>query len=242
MALFGLFTTQKPTQKAIEKQLIKIKEPYSQSEYRKIAMEKLLKWNTKESIESVLKRFEVVVQSLYWDENEKKWLLEELIKKGTIVKNALTSFLKISNDVTYAIEALNKLCVDKLEFTELLLNALTKRLPEDHRLIQGKKEIIIALGQYNIPSNLKILTPYLNDHSDDIQCTVVDIFCEKQFSQNYCTLLEMISQNNRSARVLHHTAKAIIKLKISTNKNIVLAVKLTKDYSINKNRLQFHKF
>ncbi len=241
MALLGLFGEKKPTQKMIEKQITKIKERYSQSEYRKMAMEKLLEWNTKESIEAVLKRFEVVVQSPHWDEDEKRWLLAELIKKGDIAKNALIPFLGSSNEVTHAISVLDKLCKDKDELTTLLLAALAKRPPEDHRLIQGKKELVVALGECGSANTIETLLPYLDDHSDDIQCTVVDIFLEKNNPKTYPALAQVVSQNTRSARVLRHAAQVVHKLEIPIEDGIALAPVIGEDYVVSGNRLQFNR-
>ena len=74
MSFFArLFGKTVPDEKAIGKQVAKAKEPYAQPEYRRMAMEKLLEWDTQESLRGVLERFAVVVQSPHWDEDEKRW-------------------------------------------------------------------------------------------------------------------------------------------------------------------------
>ena len=64
--LDGIFGSDKPTQKNIEKLVIRVKERYAQPEYRREAMERLLGWNTPEAIIGALARFTVVAQSPHW--------------------------------------------------------------------------------------------------------------------------------------------------------------------------------
>ena len=81
MGIFGFFGKSAPSEKAIANQVQKAKEQYAKPEYRRVAMDKLLEWNTKASLKGLLGRFTVVVQSPHWDEEEKRWLVEEFVKK-----------------------------------------------------------------------------------------------------------------------------------------------------------------
>ena len=238
MSLFQLFNTTKPNKKTIEKQVSKLKERYSQSEYRKIAMQKLLKWNTKESIEGVLKRFKIVAQSPYWDENEKKWLLNKLKTKGNIAKTALISFLNTSDEVTHTIIALNNICKNNKEFIEILLHALKKRSPENYNFTQSKKEIIFTLNKYKLSSKFHILIPYINDYNDDIKCAIIDNMLNYNYYQFYKYLIKIISQSTSSTRVLLHAAQTIYKLKIILQNNIILQPEISKTYIIQNNKLK----
>ena len=109
MALFGLLGGDKPTPKNISKLVNKVKERYAQPEYRRTAMEKLLSWSTPEALDAVLSRFTVVVQSPHWDEEEKRWLVEELAERGQPAKEALTRFLARENHIAFAAKALARL-------------------------------------------------------------------------------------------------------------------------------------
>jgi len=145
MAIFNFFSS-KPSSSAIEKQITKIKEVYGQSELRKAAMETLLKWNTQESIDGVVQRFDVVVQSPHWDLEEKKWLVDELVSRGEFAKKAIISYLDHSNSVGYAILALRRM-VDEAELLAIFSQALEKHSPEDYRFAQAKQELIIAIDE-----------------------------------------------------------------------------------------------
>ena len=72
MGLFDIFKSG-PTSDSILGQIRKAKEVYAQPEYRRMAMEKLLKWGSEESLRGLLERFTVVEQSPHWDEDEKRW-------------------------------------------------------------------------------------------------------------------------------------------------------------------------
>ena len=134
MGLFGLFGSDKPTEKSIAKQVTRVKERYAQPEYRRMAMETLFDWGTPEALDGILARFTVVVQSPHWDEEEKRWLVEELAERGQPAIEALRRFLKTSNNIGFADRALQRLC-DEDQYRIELGEALKARDPEDYRSV-----------------------------------------------------------------------------------------------------------
>src|SRR5688500_3991164 len=103
--LDGIFGGDKPTQKNIDKLVLRVKERYAQPEYRREAMERLLAWGTPASINGVLARFTVVAQSPHWDEEEKRWLVDELVRLGGPARDALKTFLAKENHIAFAARA-----------------------------------------------------------------------------------------------------------------------------------------
>lgn len=233
MGLFSWFWKSNPTQKAIEKQALKAKEAYAQPEYRKMAMEKLLGWNTKESFKAVLGRFSVVVQSPHWDEEEKNWLVKELVEKGDLAKEVLSEYVLSSHEVTHACIALSKLC-SKEEYAELLTRALESHHPEEYRFSQAKMELVAQLAEVDA-GGLEldgILLPYLGDHNDDVQCMVLDVIAQHRLQKAYPALLQVLLDTARSARVLRHAAKHVADLKIPIEDNQALPTEVAEDYHV----------
>lgn len=236
MALFGLLGGDKPTPKNIQKQVSKVKERYAQPEYRRTAMEKLLAWGTPEAMDGLLARFAVVAQSPHWDEEEKRWLVEELVEKGEGAKEALVRFLKRENHIAFAAAALKQLCSQE-EYVKLLGEALEARSPDDYRSAQGKQEIIACLADAASAEEGERLTPYLDDHADDVQCTAIDAVEKLRAEEAYSRLKEMLTEEQHSARVLRHAAHALSRLEVPVLLDKPLQPAVTEDFVVRDGKL-----
>jgi HEAT repeat protein len=235
--VFGLFGGAKPTPKNIDKQMTRVKERYAQPEFRRAAMDQLLEWGTPEAFDALLKRFTVVVQSPHWDEEEKRWLSGVLAEHGEEAKAALIRFLAKENHIAYAAKALHRLCTSDDELVEHLIEALKARAPDDHRTVQGKQELVAALGQRASPEQLAVVVAYLDDHSDDVQCAAVDVIKDRQVTAGYDRLREMICEDIHSARVVRQAAAAVAALKLPIDPQKALEPAVTEDFVVKEGTL-----
>lgn len=236
MALFGLLGGDKPTPKNIQKQVSRVKERYAQPEYRRTAMERLLAWGTPEAMDGLLGRFSVVVQSPHWDEEEKRWLVEELVERGEVAKDALVRFLAKENHIAFAAQALRQLTT-KEEYVAVLTKALHARSPEDYRTAQGKQELIAGLAEVSGPEQADAIAPYLDDHADDVQCATIDAVEKLHAEGAYGRLREMITEEEHSARVLRHAAAAMSRLGVAIDPAKPLQPAITEDYVVKEGKL-----
>jgi hypothetical protein len=239
--LDGLFGGDKPNQKNIDKLVVRVKERYAQPEYRREAMTKLLEWNTPESIYAVLSRFTVVAQSPHWDEEEKRWLVDELADKGAPAREALKKFLGKENHVAFAARALSKMGT-KDEYISDLMAALKARAPDDYRSTQGKTELVASLAETEDARVLEALLPYVDDHGDDVQCAVVDalgrLWPKLGDTGAVTTKLQaVITDDARSARVLRHTAAAMQRLALPIDATKPLAPAVAEDFLVKDGKL-----
>ncbi len=242
MGLLSIFGGDKPTQKNIEKLVVKVKERYAQPEYRREAMERLLGWGTPEAIQGALTRFAVVAQSPHWDEEEKKWLVDELVQRGEPARMALKMFLKKENAIAFAAKALQRL-VDHDTYILDLVEALKARSPEDYRTTQGKAELVFCISMDNDPRAAEAVLPYLDDHGDDVQCSCIDAF-ERMWPKIASLhdgvsqkLQAMVCDESRSARVLRHTAAAMQRLGVAIDATKPLAPAVAEDFVVKDGRL-----
>ena len=231
MALFGLIGGDKPTPKNIDKQVGKVKERYAQPDFRRMAMEKLLEWGTPEALDGVLQRFTVVVQSPHWDEEEKRWLVEELAERGEPVREALSRFLRRENHIAFAAKTLKRV-VDHDTYVQELIEALKARSPEDYRSVQAKQELIAALGEETGGPELEVLLPYLDDHGDDVQCAAIDVIEARKVESAYPRLTEIITEDLHAGRVVRHAAAAIARLGIPIDPAKPLVPAVIEDFSV----------
>lgn len=244
MGFFELFWSDKPNKKQISKQKLRLKEQYAKSEYRQSAMNQLLKWGTSECLLALLDRFKIVVQSLYWDEIEKLWLVDELAKHGESTKKVIKNFIlnEDENEIMYPICVLKRIC-SEFEFIEIILQALNKRKPKDHRSTVAKLELITVLescSSLNLDTLINTVEPYLEDVHDEVKCIVIDILTEQKNKEIYIpvdNLINIISNNSLSERVLKHAASKICKLNFQIPENKLLAANLTKDFELKTGRL-----
>lgn len=239
MGLFGLFGGDKPNQKNIDKQVNKVKERYAQPEMRRAAMDKLLEWGTTEALEGVLQRFSVVVQSPHWDEQEKKWLVEELAERGPPARQALVTYLKSQNHIAYAAKALRKLC-SQPEYVEEIKQALMSRDPDDYRSVQAKQELVAELGKLESTRALDAILPYLDDHGDDVRCTTLDVIEENTLASAFGRVTELITEDFHSARVLRHAAGVVSRLELEIDPEKPLAPEVTEDFAVQNGKLVQH--
>lgn len=236
MGLFDFFKSS-PSQNAIRKQVQKAKEPYAQPDYRRQAMEKLLKWDIEESLKGLLERFSVVVQSPHWDEEEKRWLVQELIKKDQKAIPILKDFILNKNEINHALEALKKILSDDGSFGLFLIEALKKRPAIDHRSVQAKEELIKSIVEIKPKGFEELLLSYLSDHSDDVQCITLDALSDSIDPNILENIKKLLISEDHSARVLLKAAGIIAKRKIAISQDINLNHSVSEDFYIKNNLL-----
>jgi hypothetical protein len=240
--LDSIFGGDKPTQKNIDKLVTRVKERYAQPEYRREAMERLLAWGTPESLAGALSRFTVVAQSPHWDEEEKRWLVDEIVALGEPGKAALRAFLAKENHIAFAAKALSRLDGAD-EYVLDLAAALKARKPEDYRSVQGKAELVACLTETGDARAVEALLPYIDDHGDDVQCACVDAIAalwEKLGGAREAVeqkLQAVIVDETRSARVLRHAAAAMQRLQVPIDPTRPFAPAVAEDYVVKDGKL-----
>ncbi len=237
--MFGLFGKDKVTPAKIDKQIAKVKERYSKPEFRREAMDKLIRWGTAESLSGVLQRFNVVAQSPHYDEQEKQWLSQAFTTLGQEGKAALVKHLNKENSVIYVIQALEGM-LETSELHDIVVTALTGREPEDHRSVQAKQELVAWLGQHADDTRLPTVAPYLFDHADDVQCTTIDVVEARRVDAAYGNLLQLISSDTESPRVIRRAATAISQLEIALEETDSLAAEVLEDFELKNGKLTKH--
>ena len=238
--ILGLFGGNEPTTKAIDKQVTKVKERFAQPDFRRAAMEKLMEWGTDEALDGLLKRFTVVVQSPHWDDEEKRWLIDQLAKLGEPGKAALCRYLAKETLLTFAIKALERLTTTE-ELVDELIKALNERPPDDYRSGEAKRDLVLALGDLDLPAVGTALLPYIKDHSDDVQCAVIDVMLEQRVLAAEKALLEVITADEDSARVQRQAAKAVSELELSIDPEKALVASVVEDFVVKDGKLVLNR-
>lgn len=229
MGLFDLFRGDE--KKRAESLGKKLKEPYAQPEVRQEAMEDLFKLGTHEAYKNVLKRFTFVAQSLHWDGEEKKWLVEELGKTPSAV-GAVKEFILSDDNVNFAIRALEKM-VGEEDARRTILDALKARSPEDYRRTQAKMELIDHLGSRPGSDELwSAVAPYLEDHSDDVRMKVLEVIEGWKHTAAAQPVAKLLSDDTLSARVHRQAALLLCNLGVKLSPAPTLPPAAAEDFHV----------
>jgi hypothetical protein len=198
----------------IEKAQKALCEPFSQPEYRRTAMEKLLEIGTEEAYDAVLKRFTINASGQIADEDEKSDLVEELVKVGKPAVPSIKRFIKSEKQVSFPIRALSRI-VDREELMSFLIESLRAFEPLDHRSTQAKTTLIMGIADFGGPEHAEAVTPYLNDHHDDVQFQAIVALEKFKKPETRPAMCEVLASETHSARIQRRTAQALVDLEWS---------------------------
>lgn len=218
--------------KKIDNLVAKAKQVYAQPEVRQEAMEALFKMATPEAYKGVLKRFTFLCQSLHWDDHEKRWLVDELVKTGAPVVEPLKEFINEDDNLNFAVRALERLVPDA-DALAALLGALKARAPDDYRRTAGKLELIDHLGSRPVTPELwQAVAPYLEDHSDDVRTKVLEAVEGWKHAGAAEAVAKLFKDDTLSARVHRQAARCLCAMEVKLSPAPVLPPAAAEDYNV----------
>lgn len=230
MGLFGFLKSD--DNKKIEGLLKKVKEGYGQAEVRQEALEALFKMGTTAAYAAAIKRFTYVCQSLHWDGEEKKWLMEELKKVGEPAVAPLIEFINTDDNVNLAVRALEGMTSPK-QATAVVIKALKARSPEDYRRTQAKLELIDHLGSRpSAPELWDAVAPYMLDHSDDVRTKLLEVVEGWRLLDAAPAVAALLGDETLSARVHRRAAQCLCALEVKLNPAPKLSPAAAEDYHV----------
>lgn len=168
----------KLTDKQIEKTAKLASNPFAQPDVRREQMEKLLRDGSEAAIAGVLNRFSVNSSQAIADEEEKRWLKDELTGLGAVVIPPIKRYLRKETNLSFAAQALLGVLPGEAGTSELL-SLLEVYTPDDYRADEQKRQLMLILGEIEDARVLPALVPYLRDHSDDVRHHVIELFAAK---------------------------------------------------------------
>ena len=178
----------------------KLLERYAQSEARMEAAGKLKAIGTPQAIYCLARRFSVTTENLGVDQDEKRYVRDELVGFGQEAVEPLKLYLRRHNQVTWAVDALSTLRPDE-EVAPFLLEILFQGDPV---YIRGEKatQILKALESMHIEGVVEGVIPCLKSADDTVRIAAVECLEVHADERAREPLLEaLVSDEEDSVRV-----------------------------------------
>lgn len=174
MALMGIFGRGPMSDKKIDKIAKLASNPFAQPDVRKKEMQRLLQEGTETAYRGVLKRFSSNANGQIADEEEKKWLEDEIVEIGASIREPLREYIRSNKTLSYALRAYERIFgLD--EALQFFLSVLNEHGPEAYREAEAKQQLALALSEHaDDAAVIDGLVPFLEDHSDDVRWAVLD--------------------------------------------------------------------
>lgn len=223
----------------LEKASKNLREPYAQPDVRQAAMDKLFEIGTEAAYEHLLERFSFNANGHTADEAEKRMLVERLVRVGEPALPALKKYISTQKTISYPIRALLEI-MPRDEAKAVLIEALRQYEPQDHRSTQAKATLVVTLGEILDRSEAQILTPYLDDHSDDVQFQTIAALEALHCADAGPELAEVCTSDEHAPRVQRRAAAALAHLEVNVKSRFDgFSSELKGEYMIDKKgRLQ----
>ena len=175
MVLKSLFGGGPLSEKKIEKITKMVCNPYCQPDVRKREMCRLLDDEQPAALRAVLKRFNFNSNGGIADEDEKKWLENQMVDMGKLAIEPLEDNIRTGKQLTYALRAYHRLQGQE-KSADFFMKVLLEYGPDAYRAIEAKLQIVWQLAEYLDDERvIAALEPFVEDHSDDIRWAVLDL-------------------------------------------------------------------
>lgn len=207
MGILDLVKRKSPIEKA-QKQLC---EPFSQPDYRRQAMDKLLEIGSEDAYDALLRRFTFSASGQIADEDEKNDLVEQLVKIGQPAVGPLKRFIKTEKQIAFPMRALSRI-IQPEEMQSFLLETLRAYEPLDHRSHMSKTTLVMAIADWGTAAQAEAIVPYLKDHHDDVQFQVIVALEKFKVPETRVALCEVCAGDTHSARIQRRAAQALLEL------------------------------
>ncbi|MDY0059213.1 MAG: HEAT repeat domain-containing protein [Myxococcota bacterium] len=201
MGLWDLFDKEKRKERALEKAIARITNPYMQGPERMKAVDTLLEIGTDDAIYGLLKRFTIRASNGVVDEEEKEQVYAVVIGLGTQAVPALRRFIQKDDQIYHALRALSAILPEEQVITSVgetleLLGTDYMRNPE------RKLHLIQHLAELRGPRVVALLLPFLRDHDEGVRFQTVNALHEQADEVAREPLLELLcSPDEESVRL-----------------------------------------
>ena len=216
----GLFDfLKKPKATKIEKAAKRMLNEHHQVQVRQESMDELVSNGSPEAILALVSRLGVNFRDTIKNEQEKRWITDTLVNHfGQQAVGPLSQFIRDDQTISAVIICLSRL-IEHEKLIELLIEVLKGYVPEDHRSIDAKLQLVDALADDESDDRVvPAVLPYAMDHDDQVRVKVIDILQDRvaagheEYDTTVGVLIEVLEDAEASGRITRRAADALIAL------------------------------
>jgi hypothetical protein len=170
--VFGLFSKERALQKTIEKATNKL----SQQPDRWGALERLREDGSEEALFGLCKRFGVVSQKGIEDEQEKDWVVDVLVEKGSASLAPVVRYMKGADQLGFPLRVLERIA-DHDKILAVADEIFAAEPPGYARFPERRIDLIKWFHEWKGATEEEVitrLTPYLVDFDENVRFHAID--------------------------------------------------------------------
>lgn len=206
----------------IEKRGIKTLDKMAQSDERIEALSWLNKEGSQRSLLKLFQRFDFKHEKMTEDEEEKTWVYDALLDRGSGILDALKLHVQSAQSLSWPLRLLSKIATDT-EQLEIVKQICDKNPSEYARDVTKKMQLISWMGEHPDANKIEFILPYFNDPSEEVRFTAIDALLQQPLTQaDLEKMLEVLVSPNEDSRRIKlfimdefHRKKIIIPTKYS---------------------------
>jgi len=186
---------------------------YAQSVDRMKALETLLEDGSPDALFGMLRRFGMMYDKTIEDEQEKDWVFDVLVNKGTAVLEPVKRYLFSADSVSWPLRVLDKVASKEQEL-EILKAVLERHEPGYERDPTKKIQLMNHIGALKEPAHGPLVAPYLGDMDEGVRYAAVEALVRlKNEEASREPLLELfVSDKEESLRIRIRIAEGFAEL------------------------------
>jgi hypothetical protein len=170
--VFGLFSKERALQKTIEKATNKL----AQQPDRWGALEKLREDSSEEALFGLCKRFGVTSQKGIEDEQEKDWVVDVLVEKGSASLAPVQRYMKGADQLAFPLRVLERIA-DHDKILAMADEIFASEPPGYARFPERRIDLIKWFGEWKGATEEEVisrLVPYLVDFDENVRFHAID--------------------------------------------------------------------
>jgi hypothetical protein len=206
--VFGLFSSK---EKSLEKLIGKATNKLAQQVDRWAALERLREDGSDGALYGLCKRFAITSGNMVEDQQEKTWVVDALVAKGSAALPPLRRFLKGAPQLSYALQVLERIAT-KEQALEVVDEILADEPPGYVRDPERKLDVIRWMTEWKDghPEVYSRLLPYVGDFDQNVRVAAVEGVAEADIAITGKALLDaFLRPEEESGRFRRRVAEVL---------------------------------
>lgn len=206
--VFGYFSKERQLQRLIKKASNQL----SQSPERHAALDRLREEGSEEALYHLLRRFTFTYSKTLEDEQEKEWVVEMMIVKGSAALPPLRRYLKSASQIGYALRILERIA-DPATILQVIDDLLADEDPGYTRDTNKRIQLLHWLGEWHVVDAATIaqrIIPYLQDFDENTRYATVEALSQRPVPAAAPALVAaLLRENEESNRIKVRIAEVL---------------------------------